>query len=96
MNKQLKLSQVIKKEIFAIFSKNSIFCPVFEKIVFIILDVKIDSNLKLINVTLNSIDKKLNIDILKIFNILKPQYQKQFANKIKVKFLPCIKFNITN
>ena len=93
-NRQLKVSETIRKEIAQIFLKDEVFYPEMENIVFTVLDVKTSSDLKISTIFISPVDKKTDIDLIKFLNIIAPEYRKKLCTKMKLRFIPQIRFQI--
>ncbi|MSO13488.1 30S ribosome-binding factor RbfA [Rickettsiales endosymbiont of Trichoplax sp. H2] len=93
-NRQLKVSELIKQEMAMIFTKGEVFLPELEKITITITDVKTSADLKISTVFINSVNDKIDKDLVRALNILSPEYRKKISNRINLKFSPQIRFQI--
>ena len=94
-NRQLKISEMIKREISITLAKREVFLPVLETILFTVVDVKTSSDLKISTVFINFIDKQVNFNSINILNALSTQYRQKICKKITLRFVPKIRFMTT-
>jgi ribosome-binding factor A len=77
-----------------IFTKGEVFLPELEKIAITITDVKTSADLKISTVFINSVNDKIDKDLVRALNISSPEYRKKISNRINLKFSPQIRFQI--
>ena len=94
-NRQLKISELIRREIAMMFAAFEVYHPALEGLPLTIIDVKISTDLKIATIFINPIKPNIDNELIKFLNHLAPEYRKKLTSRIKLKYTPVIRF-VTN
>ena len=91
-NRQLKASELIRREIATIFIKLEVYHPALEGLSLTITDVKISADLKIATIFIYPVKPSIDNGLIKLLNFLAPEYRKKLIHRIKLKHAPAIRF----
>ena len=91
-NRQLKVSELIRREIAMIFTTLEVYHPALEGVPLTVIDVKTSVDLKISTVFIHSIKPSVDDELAKFLNFLAPEYKRKLTSKIKLKYIPMIRF----
>jgi len=97
--KQLKVSRLIWEQIAILLSRKEISSPEIDSIHITVSGVKISPDLRMTTVFvlgMNMNNVNCDIDFVRILNKNSPKYRKKISNKIKLRFIPEIRFVLDN
>ena len=93
-NRQLRIAELIKREISMIFTTSEIYHPALEGMYLTIIDVKISVDLKIATIFITSLKKDIENELIELLNYLAPEYRKKLTSRVKLKYIPTIRFVI--
>ncbi len=91
-NRQLKVSELIRREIAMIFTTLEVYHPALEDVPLTVIDVKTSADLKISTVFIHSIKPSIDDELAKFLNFLAPEYKRKLTSRIKLKYIPIIRF----
>lgn len=97
--KQLKVSRLIWEQIAILLSRKEISSPEIDSIHITVSGVKISPDLRMTTVFvlgMNMNNVNCDIDFVRILNKNSPKYRQKISNKIKLRFIPEIRFVLDN
>ena len=95
-NRQLSIALEIQKIVSSAFAIKSIYHPELEDVIFSFPIVKITPDLKVATIFTSCLDKNNVNNIIKILNDIAPNIKKIIASKMKLRYVPGIKFIVDN
>ena len=91
-NRQLRVSEMILQEIARILMKAEVYHPALDGLYLSVLDVKTSADLKLSTIFIHPVRADVDEQLAYVLNFLVPEYRKKISNKVKLKYIPEIKF----
>jgi ribosome-binding factor A len=91
-NRQLRVSELIRQEIAMILMKAEVYHPALDGLYLSVLDVKTSADLKLSTIFIHPVRADVDEQLAYVLNFLVPEYRKKISNKVKLKYIPEIKF----
>ena len=77
-----------------IFTTSEIYHPALEGMYLTIIDVKISVDLKIATIFITSLKKDIENELIELLNYLAPEYRKKLTSRVKLKYIPTIRFVI--